>query len=848
MSSTVWRMCEGQVVDGKYHLRRLLGIGSYGGVFLADEVVADRLIRHVAVKLIEPSDTDAEGQMRELIAATNLDHPHLLRCYAPGQCPINGLPLLYLVTELAQDTLENRLAAGPLTVEEAREVAQSVASALVYLHTQSSPLAHRDVKPGNIMCAGSSWKLGDFGLLRATDTETTRKTGNLVGTAAYAPPESYEGVVSPAWDIWSLGVSLVEALTGSLPFTGETAHQLMIAIASQEPNFATTLPEPFAEIVRGCLVKDPRTRWTARQVLDALAVSTAPPAMVSLPALQPGFYERLGTPAAAPTETPVVIVAATGSGDYRSIVEALQCAPPNAVLRVRPGRYHEQLVLDRPVEICGEGDPDTILIENEGAACLVMQTERATLRGLTFRSRAGTRQQKHVAVDVPTGTLLLEDCLISCTSTVCVAVHGASAEIRFQRCRLHEGKTGGLLFTERAQGVLESCEVGGNAGAGIEVIGGSELTLRDCTVRESSGVGVRVHTGGKVTLDSCEVFGNAGAGVEAEHEGWLTIRGGHIHANRQEGIRFRKGGDGNVEDCEITGNVLSNVIVTQAANPAFARCKIREGHSNGVWVSENGQGSFEDCEIAGNAFAGVKISQGGNPTVRRSTLHSGKRAGVAVHDKGRGTLADCDLFGNAHANLLIEQGGKLIARRCILRESAECGVLLCGEGVFEECDLFGNTQSNIEVTLGGTLTLRDSQLHDGHYLGLLVHGGGRATVEGCMVYANALPGVAVGEESELRLRGGRIVDGKQVGMVFWGSSGGVVEACEISGNAFDGVVIRQAANPTLRACTITHNGKVGITILEQGAGVILDCDLRENANGAFSIEPNCAAQGANNRT
>jgi nitrous oxidase accessory protein NosD len=846
-------MCEGQVVDGKYHLLRLLGTGSYGGVFQADEVVADRLIRQVAVKLIEPDEADPDGQMQELIAAANLDHACLLRCYTPGQCQLNGLSLLYMVTELAQETLEARLETGPLTLEEAFAVARSVVAALGYLHGQSSPLVHQDVKPGNILRSAGCWKLGDFGLLRPADApDSARSTGNLVGTAAYAPPESYEGHITSAWDVWSLGVTLAEALTGSLPFTGQTPHQLMIAIASQEPNLATSLPEPFDEIVRGCLRKDPQTRWTISQVAAALhhtaaasAVSTSNFASAPLSA---DFYARLSAAKPAADASPVtadVTVAATGPGDYRSIGEALQCAPRGARLRVRPGLYNEQIVLDRPVEICGEGDVGEIVVENIGAACLVMQTPQATVRGLTFISRAGTPQRKHPAVEVPTGTLTLEDCVLSCTSTTGAAVHGAESELRLHRCHLQDGKTGGLAAYERGRGLLEACEISGNFGAGVEAREGGVVTLHGCTLHDGQGDGVRVQSGGQATAEECMLSANAGIGIDAEG-GKLILRHCQIQENRQAGVSFRRDSEGTVEDCRIAANVLSNLIVTQVANPSIVRCKILDGHSNGVWVAESGQGVFEDCEIANNAFAGVKISQGGNPVLRRSTLQGGKRTGVTVHAKGRGTLVDCELHSNTHANILVEAGGKLMARRCLIHDGKECGLLVSGEGTFEECDFYSNAQSAVEVTQGGNPVLRGCTLRDGHFLGLLVQGKSQARAEDCTIAAHRLPGVAVGEESTLWMRHCRIVDGQQVGLVFWGASEGRIEDCEISGNALGGIVIRQGADPRVHACQIVRNGQFGVTALEQGAGTITDCDLRENAHGAFSVEAGCTLQGGGN--
>src|ERR1700722_19535193 len=102
---TPWQLLVGQVVDNKYHLLQVLGSGAYGRVFLASDVVNDQEVRRVAVKLIQPDQGRQERQMEELIAAVRLNHPNILRCYVSAQCELQGLPFLYLVTEVAEGSL-----------------------------------------------------------------------------------------------------------------------------------------------------------------------------------------------------------------------------------------------------------------------------------------------------------------------------------------------------------------------------------------------------------------------------------------------------------------------------------------------------------------------------------------------------------------------------------------------------------------------------------------------------------------------------------------------------------------------------------------------------------------------
>jgi serine/threonine protein kinase len=93
-----------------------------------------------------------------------------------------------------------------------------------------------------------------------------------MGTPIYQPPESYEGEIRPGWDIWSLGILLQEMLTGTHPFAANTISgpQLMMKVMTQEPEFPEGLSDEVLTILKGCLAKNPKERWTAQQVLDAL--------------------------------------------------------------------------------------------------------------------------------------------------------------------------------------------------------------------------------------------------------------------------------------------------------------------------------------------------------------------------------------------------------------------------------------------------------------------------------------------------------------------------------------------------------------------------------------------------
>ncbi len=288
----IWTiLLEGKVINNQYHLNKLLGAGGFGGVFLVDDVIRDKLIRQVAIKLITP-DNNNDGQLDEIIAATNLQHPNLIRCFYGGECNLIGADFLYLVMELADFSLEKRLTKSILSETETTFLVQDIAEALVYLHNQPKAIVHRDLKPGNVLRVGDKWKLSDFGLVKIIGSGSVSNTSKLSGTAQYIPPEAYgweeqsaasdedknddkrkQIEIAPAWDVWALGIIIVEVLTGKLPFQGETLQQLQQQICNKEPDLSG-LPQKFEPIVKGCLVKGRKKRWTAQQVLDVLSGKT----------------------------------------------------------------------------------------------------------------------------------------------------------------------------------------------------------------------------------------------------------------------------------------------------------------------------------------------------------------------------------------------------------------------------------------------------------------------------------------------------------------------------------------------------------------------------------------------
>jgi serine/threonine-protein kinase len=262
---------------GHYELLRELGRGGMGVVYQARQKHADRL---VALKVMRDADHVAESdKLRftgEVRAMARVSHPHIVAVFEVGE--ENGCP--YFTMEYVDGhSLAQRLRAGPpYTAAESAQWIEDVAGALQTAH--DAGILHRDIKPGNILIGPhGEAKLTDFGLAKHLDQDTgLTAAGSAVGTPSYMPPEQARGELSklgPASDIYALGATFYELLTGRPPFRGETPGGTLVRVLQDDVvpprKYRPGLSLELEAVCLKCLEKNPAGRYaSARELADDL--------------------------------------------------------------------------------------------------------------------------------------------------------------------------------------------------------------------------------------------------------------------------------------------------------------------------------------------------------------------------------------------------------------------------------------------------------------------------------------------------------------------------------------------------------------------------------------------------
>jgi len=263
--SEVWAKWEGQVINGTFPLRRFLGGSDHSGVFLTE--FKARNLPDAALKLVPAIPAFAEAQLSHWTATAALSHPHLIRLLEAGRCQLGGLPFLFVVMEYAEQTLSQILAQRALTPDEVREMLPPILAALGFLHRKH--LVQGRLKPSNILAVGDQLKLASDTIRPAG--ESPARNGQ---SSVYDPPEERDGSFSASGDTWSLGVTVVEALTRHPPAWLDKGFDTA--------SLPTTLPPMFLGVVRRCLNPDPAQRPTVADLEGPLkSVPQAP--LLSVP-------------------------------------------------------------------------------------------------------------------------------------------------------------------------------------------------------------------------------------------------------------------------------------------------------------------------------------------------------------------------------------------------------------------------------------------------------------------------------------------------------------------------------------------------------------------------------------
>ncbi|MEN1680214.1 MAG: serine/threonine-protein kinase [Planctomycetota bacterium] len=300
-----------------YTIRRGIGRGGFGEVYFAESDAG----KEVAMKLIR---RNLEVELRGVRHCLNLKHPNLVALYdiRTDDAGDDWVIMEYVTSPGAgAGSLEDVLAQKPegLPEAEVQRWVRGIAAGVGHLHANG--IVHRDLKPGNIFLDGDTVKVGDYGLSKFISCSRRSGQTESVGTVHYMAPEIANGRYGREIDTYALGVMLYEMLTGAVPFEGESVGEVLMKHLTAEPDLSR-VSEPYREIVRRALAKDPESRL--RNVGELLALLPGGEAeAVLLPDDEPPVATLASAAAPSPDYRPPISTKSKPEEEpiYRSLVD-----------------------------------------------------------------------------------------------------------------------------------------------------------------------------------------------------------------------------------------------------------------------------------------------------------------------------------------------------------------------------------------------------------------------------------------------------------------------------------------------------------------------------------------------
>ena len=534
----------------------------------------------------------------------------------------------------------------------------------------------------------------------------------------------------------------------------------------------------------------------------------------------------------------LLTVGAEGLGTFATIAEALAQARTGAVIKVRPGRYPEQLVINTRVTIAAEGERGSVEICPRRGTAISLLADAVMLTDLVLRG-----QDKEAAVvDASRGQIAMDSCTLTGAGWTTVLARGTgSVAARF--CRISNPGGAGFVDTSETRSIIEDC-VFENFGTSAIVIGEkAQPTVRGCRIRDARGNGILTNGEAGGTVEDCEISGTEKPSIAIEaHSAPRLVRTSVIDTS--VGIYISSLSRPELEGVTVEASSGPGFVVAGGADPILRRCSTRRTKSSGVVVLDRGRGTFEECEFTGSAEPAIIVKGGATPVLTDVTVRqcAHEAAAVLLMEDSAPEFDRLEVAKSAGVGISIRSNANPLLRRAHVTDAGGHGIEVIdgGRGRLENCAIEDSGGSGLYIGDDAHPLVFDSGLRSSARAGVWVAAGGQGTLRDCEVHSGRDCGIRVADHAELTVHRGRVSASLGHGVHI--SSGGraSLDCCTISGNTGDGVRVDSAELVTLSRCEVRENGGAGLKHSVAGDELVIE-SLTSAGNGSPDLWGNSAA-------
>jgi SpoVK/Ycf46/Vps4 family AAA+-type ATPase len=512
---------------------------------------------------------------------------------------------------------------------------------------------------------------------------------------------------------------------------------------------------------------------------------------------------------------------------FRTIGEALARARTGAMIRVRPGRYEENLTIHRRVTVVADGEPGSVELCPRRGTAVTLAADAVMLAGLTLRGG----QEDLPVVDAARGEVALDGCTVVGSGWTALLARDTGF-LALRDCHVTNPTGAGVVITAPTSSVVENCEMDHLGSSAVVVSEKGRAEIRGSRLRGTQGNGVLCNGEAETRITDCDISAAEKPALALEDRALTTVENTVVHSTAV-GVMITSGARQTLRDVTVRDTTGAAIVLSAGTDPHLVRCRTERTGDSALTVTERARGTFEECSFTASQAPALRILQHAAPVLRTTSVHgcTGSAPAVWLTENSSARFDRLEVTDCAGPGVSIRSGASPVLRHAEVTGSGGHGIEVTdgGRGRLEQCTVRDADGSAVHLSGGADLTMGDTVLVSASGTGVSADGA-RATLSDCEVRQSSGTGVAVREGADLTLTRVLVTGSGGHGVLVADGGRATLSSCEVTQNTGDGVRIDSGEPVTASHCTLRGNKGQGLRAT-QGHEQLTLREVHQDDNG-----------------
>ncbi|MGW1004770.1 right-handed parallel beta-helix repeat-containing protein [Streptomyces sp. NPDC002520] len=526
----------------------------------------------------------------------------------------------------------------------------------------------------------------------------------------------------------------------------------------------------------------------------------------------------------------VLTVDHNGSGEYRTIKEALSHARTGAVISVQPGRYVENLLVTTQVTIVADGPKGSVEIIPRRDTAITLAAEAVMLTDLLLRGGESDVPVVHAA----RGQLAMRDCEVVGKGWAAVSASDAGS-LALRDCRITNPDGAGIVVTSAQPSAVEDSVIEHLGTSAVVVVDQGRISVRGCRLRDARGNGILANGESRGTIESCEISSTDKPAVALEGSSSVTVQDVTV-TGVTVGVYVTSTSRTVLENVQVTDTTGHGMVVAAGADPLLRRCGTADTRGSGLLVTGKSRGTYEDCVFRTPAQSAVRVAESSSPVLTGTTVRDTEGVAVLLVDESVAEIDRLDVLDAGGHGISVRSGANPLLRRVRVNGTKGYGIEVAedGRGRLEHCEIENTGSAALRIEGHGNPHVGNTTVRGSKQAGVSVGSLGRGSLRDCEISGTGTEGVSVEDGGELSMTRVNVKEAGAHGILVAAGARAALNSCGFADSTGDGIRVDSAEQVTITGCAVRTNRGAGLRHSRPGTRLSVD-GLVSTGNGAADI-------------